>query len=492
MNRAGSFLFEPAGSVHTLECIEDDTHVWFQMYGQNLNLDADGNVESVFDGPGTLEAYYMLCEAEGLPTPERAGLVSGSVDATASPGRPGDLRRRRPARGARRAAPDRPGATGRRWTASPVLGGAPPRRRGARWPATPRRSPRERGGVVLEDLSPEQLEMMRDMLLAMDPPRHATYRKPLADTFKAKVIAGLEAADPRDLPATSWPRPPRPGRGRVRPRGDRRAADPGDGPADGPARRRTGRTLHDAGRAPDQRARTPSVGGRRRRHDCGVDRDGDVRHRASPARRRTEPPREDLTIADPRSATSAAQPMTDVDFGSFFVQLVTAGNDTTKTMLSSGLLALLQHPDQLAELRGRPDACRRARSRRSCAGRTRCTTSAAPRPSTPSSRGDGDRRRRQGGDVLHVGQPRRGGVRRPAALRHPSVARTRTSRSASPSTSASACTWPGSRAGCSSRSCSRAFPRHRAGRRSRCGCGRTSTTGFASCRCASGATDRAR
>jgi 2,4'-dihydroxyacetophenone dioxygenase len=68
-NRAGSFLFEPAGSVHTLQCIEDDTHVWFQMYGANLNLDADGNVESVFDGAGTLEAYYLLCEAEGFPRP---------------------------------------------------------------------------------------------------------------------------------------------------------------------------------------------------------------------------------------------------------------------------------------------------------------------------------------------------------------------------------------------------------------------------------------
>jgi cytochrome P450 len=43
--------------------------------------------------------------------------------------------------------------------------------------------------------------------------------------------------------------------------------------------------------------------------------------------------------------------MTDIQFGSFFVQLVTAGNDTTRTMLSSGLLALLQHPDQLASLR---------------------------------------------------------------------------------------------------------------------------------------------
>src|SRR5947209_12558898 len=70
VNRAGSFLFEPAGSIHTLTCIEDDTRVWFQMYGVNLNLDADGNIESVFDGPGTLEAYYALAEAEGFPRPD--------------------------------------------------------------------------------------------------------------------------------------------------------------------------------------------------------------------------------------------------------------------------------------------------------------------------------------------------------------------------------------------------------------------------------------
>ena len=69
VNRAGSFLFEPAGSVHTLECIEDDTQVWFQMYGSNLNLDDDGNIASVSDGAGTLAAYYALCEAQGLPRP---------------------------------------------------------------------------------------------------------------------------------------------------------------------------------------------------------------------------------------------------------------------------------------------------------------------------------------------------------------------------------------------------------------------------------------
>jgi cytochrome P450 len=45
------------------------------------------------------------------------------------------------------------------------------------------------------------------------------------------------------------------------------------------------------------------------------------------------------------------RPMDDLQFASFFVQLVTAGNDTTRTMISSGVLELLEHPDQLARLR---------------------------------------------------------------------------------------------------------------------------------------------
>ena len=70
-------------------------------------------------------------------------------------------------------------------------------------------------------------------------------------------------------------------------------------------------------------------------------------------RRRTEEPRPDLTsvILD---TDFGGRPMDDIEFGSFFVQLVVAGNDTTKTMLSSGLLALLDHPDQLALLRAEP------------------------------------------------------------------------------------------------------------------------------------------
>ncbi|GAB5451881.1 MAG: hypothetical protein Hals2KO_22090 [Halioglobus sp.] len=69
VNRAGSFLYEPAGSEHTLTCIEDDTQVWFQMYGSNINLDADGNITSVVDGSITLEFYLAMCAEMGVPNP---------------------------------------------------------------------------------------------------------------------------------------------------------------------------------------------------------------------------------------------------------------------------------------------------------------------------------------------------------------------------------------------------------------------------------------
>jgi 2,4'-dihydroxyacetophenone dioxygenase len=69
VNRAGSVLYEPAHSVHTLHCIEDDTQVWFHMTGTNLDLDADGNIIGTADGPTTLAAYLALAEAQGHPRP---------------------------------------------------------------------------------------------------------------------------------------------------------------------------------------------------------------------------------------------------------------------------------------------------------------------------------------------------------------------------------------------------------------------------------------
>lgn len=76
VNTAGSYLFEPAGSVHTLtvpETNEGVTDVWFAIRGANLNLDDDGNVTTVIDSGGIRDFYLAMCEGMGLPRPPVIG-----------------------------------------------------------------------------------------------------------------------------------------------------------------------------------------------------------------------------------------------------------------------------------------------------------------------------------------------------------------------------------------------------------------------------------
>lgn len=73
VNTAGSYLYEPAGSVHTLtvpDTNEDLTDVWFTIHGANLNLREDDSVEMVIDAHTVLDFYRAMCEAEhGLADP---------------------------------------------------------------------------------------------------------------------------------------------------------------------------------------------------------------------------------------------------------------------------------------------------------------------------------------------------------------------------------------------------------------------------------------
>ena len=76
VNRAGSYLYEPAGSVHTLEVPKDNkeiTDVWFAIRGANLNLDENGNVESVLDAGMALDVYRAQCAAAGHAAPSVIG-----------------------------------------------------------------------------------------------------------------------------------------------------------------------------------------------------------------------------------------------------------------------------------------------------------------------------------------------------------------------------------------------------------------------------------
>ena len=64
VNRTGSYLFEPAGSVHTLHVPETNaevTDVWFTIYGALLNMDAAGTIESVSDAHSVLSYYRHAC-----------------------------------------------------------------------------------------------------------------------------------------------------------------------------------------------------------------------------------------------------------------------------------------------------------------------------------------------------------------------------------------------------------------------------------------------
>ena len=76
LNVADSYLYEPAGSIHTLRVPEtntEDTEVVFVMNGANLNLDSEGEVESVLDAGTMLEVYLTMCEAQGDGVPAVLG-----------------------------------------------------------------------------------------------------------------------------------------------------------------------------------------------------------------------------------------------------------------------------------------------------------------------------------------------------------------------------------------------------------------------------------
>lgn len=72
VNRAGSYLYEPPGSVHTLYVPDDNdeiTETLTVVYGTTEYLDADGATVAVSDAATNLEAYFASCDAAGVPRP---------------------------------------------------------------------------------------------------------------------------------------------------------------------------------------------------------------------------------------------------------------------------------------------------------------------------------------------------------------------------------------------------------------------------------------
>ncbi len=209
------------------------------------------------------------------------------------------------------------------------------------------------GGMVLEDSDPEMLEQSRRMLVVMDPPKHSAYRHPLAPHFSARVVATMEA-QVRGLCGALIDD--------ALARGDLDLCHDVAGPLPSLAIAAImGIPAEDTPQI--RRWAELSLGGQ---DDEIV---GDYEGNASiemigyamqfGARRRVEPRdgegrRDDLTSLLLDTKFEGGASMDDVEFGSFFFQLVAAANDTTRTLISSGVAELLDRPADLAALRAAP------------------------------------------------------------------------------------------------------------------------------------------
>jgi 2,4'-dihydroxyacetophenone dioxygenase len=74
--RAGSYQYEPAGSIHTLMVPAENTEpteVLFVIEGANLYLDEAGNVTSITDPTTAKAKYRAACAAQGFSPPRFIG-----------------------------------------------------------------------------------------------------------------------------------------------------------------------------------------------------------------------------------------------------------------------------------------------------------------------------------------------------------------------------------------------------------------------------------
>lgn len=82
---SGSYLYEPAGSVHTLKVADDnaaETDVSFIVEGAMIHLNADGTVMAIADAGTHIRDYARACAEQGYAVPE---IILGGTSRIAQP-----------------------------------------------------------------------------------------------------------------------------------------------------------------------------------------------------------------------------------------------------------------------------------------------------------------------------------------------------------------------------------------------------------------------
>ncbi|MEN8705933.1 MAG: cytochrome P450 [Nocardioides marinisabuli] len=209
-------------------------------------------------------------------------------------------------------------------------------------------SPREfsshAGGPLRLDPEPDALEQLRMVIIGMDPPDHRTFRAIVSKAFTPRTMARLEAS----LRAET-----------VRVVGELRDARRCEFVTDVAARIPMWSISELMGVPPEDRQRLYELS-----HALIDDQDPEIAptpdtalvasaeifaYAAEMAARERAHPSDNLTGALLQAEVDGRR-LDDMEFTLFFLFLIVAGNETTRTATSQGLLALLQHPDQMQRL----------------------------------------------------------------------------------------------------------------------------------------------
>ncbi len=206
----------------------------------------------------------------------------------------------------------------------------------------------ERGGSTARDMDPEGLAQVQAIMLNMDPPKHVKYRRLVQRGFTPRMIADQEGHI-RELAKRIVDR--------VAPRGECEFVE--DLAAELPLQvicEMMGVPLderHKIFELSNQLIGFDDPEFQTTEEDAALASIQIFAYANQLAARYKEKPAHNLTSLL-MNAEVEGDRLNELDFCSFFLLLIVAGNETTRTVTSNGMRALIEHPDQLQRLVDQP------------------------------------------------------------------------------------------------------------------------------------------
>ena len=205
-----------------------------------------------------------------------------------------------------------------------------------------------RGGTILRDLPQEDLDSTRTIMLNMDPPQHSKYRKLVSQGFTPRMTAQLE---PKVRASTTEIIERVAARGECDFVRDVAAELPLQVIADlvGVPQEDRNKVFEWSNRLigfDDPEFQSAPDEGKMAAAELWM-------YANQLAEERKREPRNDL-VTVLMTGEVDGEKLTEAEFDSFFLLLAVAGNETTRNLISGGMLALIEHPEQRARLIANP------------------------------------------------------------------------------------------------------------------------------------------